>query len=118
MKPIPFGMTFRRALQAGYASVHDEKYLELVRELPCCVCAAPPRSDPHHIILRSGYKGFNKKLPDVWVIPLCRSHHDEIQTIGAEAWDERYGCQKEFALLTFAQLYGEGRIGIRGLHQV
>jgi hypothetical protein len=115
---IPFGMTYRRALQAGYVTpVRDEKYLALVRELPCCVCGAPPRSDPHHIVLRSGYKGFNYKLPDVWAIPLCRSHHDEIQQ-GVERWEERHGCQKEFALLTLAQLYSEGELGIRRLHQV
>jgi hypothetical protein len=110
VKPIPFGMTFKRALQGGYASVESEKYLELVRRMPCCVCMAPPRSDPHHIVLRNGIKGFNRKVPDVWAIPLCRFHHDEIQTIGSEAWDERHGCQKEFALLTLAQLFSEGLI--------
>jgi hypothetical protein len=108
MKPIPPGLSFREALKLGYASVRSEKYMAAVRALPCCVCDAPAPSDPHHPH-GAGYKGAGTKSPDIWTIPLCRAHHDELHASVPE-WEEKYGSQFEFVCVTFAQLWATGDI--------
>ena len=108
MKPIPPGLTFKEALRAGYVVIRTEDYQRLVRQLPCCVCDHPPPSDPHHAH-GVGYRGTGTKSPDIWVIPLCRGHHDELHA-DRVAWEEAHGSQFEFVALTFAQLWASGGI--------
>jgi hypothetical protein len=96
-------MSFRQALRFGYAEVRSEPYMVAVRRLPCCVCDAPGPSDPHHLH-GVGYRGSGTKAPDVWCIPLCRGHHDELHDDRA-AWEEKYGSQFEFVALTLAHLW-------------
>ncbi len=52
----------------------DPAYLDFVRAKPCCVCSAPPPSDPHHIAPR-GQKGMGTKVSDYHAAPLCRKCH-------------------------------------------
>ena len=112
MKPIPPGMTFREALQNGYRPIRTERYMALVRTLPCVICDAPPPSDPHHPH-GVGYKGGATKAPDIWVIPLCRAHHEELHH-DRVAWEEQYGPQFEYVAITFARLWCEGGISFAG----
>lgn len=51
----------------------DEAYLAFVRDNPCCACAAPGPSDPHHY----GPRGVGQKTDDYRTVPLCRRCHDE-----------------------------------------
>lgn len=48
-----------------------EPFLAYVRTLPCCNCAAPSPSDPHH----EGPRGVGQKTHDVLAVPLCRPCH-------------------------------------------
>jgi hypothetical protein len=51
----------------------DARYLEWVRTLPCCRCARPPRSHPHHKTV----PGIARKAHDHDAMPLCPlCHHD------------------------------------------
>lgn len=69
----------------------DPAWLALVRQMPCLVCGYP-RSDPAH--LRAAARQYDKrqcgmgeKPDDWWVLPLCRTHHDEQHHRGDElAW--------------------------------
>jgi hypothetical protein len=108
MKLRPPGLTFREALKNGYATIRSERFMALVRKLPCCVCNAPPTSDPHHPH-GVGYRGTSSKAPDLWVIPLCRGHHDELHQ-DRVAWEEKYGSQFEFVAVTLAHLWADGAI--------
>lgn len=54
------------------------RYLAFVRDEECCICAAPPPSDPHHI----GPRGMGQKTDDTRAVPLCRRHHDEYHATG------------------------------------
>lgn len=71
--------------------IEDPAWLALVRQMPCRVCGYP-RSDPAH--LRSAAPQYDKrqcgmgeKPDDWWVLPLCRTHHDEQHHRGDEmAW--------------------------------
>jgi len=107
VKPYPPRMTFKQALQGGFAEVRSRAYMKAVRKLPCCVCNAPA-DDPHHPH-GVGYRGMGTKSPDVWVIPLCRGHHDELHKDVFD-WESKHGTQYEHACLTFARLFWSGDV--------
>lgn len=82
----------------------DPKYLEHVRERPCCICGASPPSDPHHF----GPRGMGQKADDRRTVPLCREHHDEWHTRGRIGLSSRVATEAAFyraqvdALLAYA----------------
>lgn len=85
--------------------------MDEVKKLPCVVCQAPA-DDPHHpYSMGYGFKGAGTKVPDIWTIPLCRGHHDELHHDPA-AWEEKHGKQEFWALLTLTQLWHGGKIGL------
>lgn len=51
--------------------IEDKEHLDWVRSQPCCMCARPSPSDPHHVRTR-GAGG-----SDYYSIPLCRRCHTE-----------------------------------------
>lgn len=55
------------------------------RESACCVCGAPPPSDPAHVRSR----GAGGKDADT--VPLCRSCHDEQHRVGIASFSEWHG---------------------------
>ena len=83
--------------------IEDPAWLALVRKMPCRICGYP-RSDPAH--LRTGSRqygkrqcGMQEKPDDCWVLPLCRTHHDEQHHRGDElAWWASKGIADPFAL--------------------
>lgn len=94
-------MTFKQALSAGYVGrMENRGYMDYVKTLDCCGCGAPA-DDPHHIV-SVGFKGMGTKVPDYWVIPLCRGCHDRLHHDVA-AWEEANGAQIEHALLTITR---------------
>ena len=81
-QPIPAVNHKRRLrlyeLQFGEAA-------QRVRDLPCCVCFAPPPSDPHHVKTR-GAGGTSADL-----VPLCRGHHDMVGCWGVKTFIRESG---------------------------
>ena len=68
--------------------VKDERHLNYVRSLNCCICGAP-NVDAAHIrtaSLEHGKRGLGmqEKASDCWVVPLCREHHTEQHSFGNE----------------------------------
>lgn len=59
-----------------------DQHLAHIRQLPCCVCGSPPRSDPHHLKSGTGERGMGQRSTDKWAVPLCRHHHDEVEAAG------------------------------------
>lgn len=47
-------------------------YMKAVKDLPCCICDAPPPSDAHHVIHD---RNSAARSSDFDVIPLCKAHH-------------------------------------------
>ena len=111
MKVWPLSMPFKEVLR-NYDEIRSKAYMALVRDLPCCVCNRDGPSDPHHPH-GVGYRGVGTKAPDIWCIPLCRQHHDDLHHDRRE-WEHRYGSQFEFASVTYANLWALGLIGING----
>ncbi|RAM39619.1 hypothetical protein DOZ52_28270, partial [Enterobacter hormaechei] len=56
-----------------------------------CCCCNNPADDPHHLI-GHGQGGMGTKAHDLFVIPLCRAHHDELHA-DPVAFEAKYGDQ-------------------------
>lgn len=70
----------------------NEKYTRWVKSQPCA-CCNQQADDPHHLI-GHGQGGMGTKAHDLWVLPLCRKHHDELHA-DTVAFEEKYGSQLE-----------------------
>ena len=68
----------------------NEKYTRWVKAQPC-VCCNKQADDPHHLI-GHGQGGMGTKAHDLFVIPLCREHHDELHA-DPVAFESKYGDQ-------------------------
>lgn len=68
----------------------NEKYTRWVKA-QTCACCNQPADDPHHII-GHGQGGMGTKAHDLFVIPLCRAHHDELHR-DPVAFEAKYGSQ-------------------------
>ena len=60
----------------------DEKYLDYIRSLPCCICGDDTTVEAAHVrtgALEHGkpYTGKSEKPSDKWAVPLCGRHHRE-----------------------------------------
>ncbi|WP_065806523.1 DUF968 domain-containing protein [Klebsiella pneumoniae] len=58
-----------------------------------CVCCNKQADDPHHLI-GHGQGGMGTKAHDLFVLPLCRAHHDELHADTVE-FEQKYGSQLE-----------------------
>ncbi|OUH41846.1 hypothetical protein AZ019_002756 [Klebsiella pneumoniae] len=58
-----------------------------------CVCCHKQADDPHHLI-GHGQGGMGTKAHDLFVLPLCRAHHDELHA-DTVAFEEKHGSQLE-----------------------
>lgn len=70
----------------------NEKYTRWVKTQPCA-CCGKPADDPHHLT-GHGQGGMGTKAHDLFVLPLCRKHHDELHA-DTVAFEEKYGSQLE-----------------------
>lgn len=68
----------------------NERYTRWVKAQQC-ICCSNPADDPHHLI-GHGQGGMGTKAHDLFVIPLCRAHHDELHA-DTVAFEEKYGSQ-------------------------
>ncbi|MDR9873528.1 DUF968 domain-containing protein, partial [Enterobacter hormaechei subsp. xiangfangensis] len=66
----------------------NEKYTRWVKSQQCS-CCNNPADDPHHLI-GHGQGGMGTKAHDLFVIPLCRAHHDELHA-DPVAFEAKYG---------------------------
>lgn len=76
---------------------NDLKHLAAVRLCPCCIpgCNRVGGNDPHHTKVAGG-RGTGMKAPDRWVVPLCRTHHDEVERLGSRreaGWFRSHGIE-------------------------
>lgn len=69
--------------------IRDERHLQYIRSLPCCICGDDTSTEAAHI--RSGSinhgkanTGMAEKPNDSWCVPLCGKHHREQHAFGNE----------------------------------
>ncbi|MBN3145344.1 DUF968 domain-containing protein [Pectobacterium brasiliense] len=107
----PAGFMLRPKLQR----MECEKYTRWIKSQPCACCGAPA-DDPHHVI-GYGLGGMATKTHDLFVIPLCRRHHDELHR-DVTAWEAEYGSQLLLLVQTLNRALGIGAISIGKLKGV
>jgi hypothetical protein len=74
----------------------DEKHLQYIRSLPCCICGGIDTEAAHIRVgsINHGKRstGMGEKPSDTWCVPLCNKHHREQHDAGNElVWWEGYG---------------------------
>lgn len=86
----------------------NEKYTRWVKQQPC-LCCNQQADDPHHLI-GNGMGGMGTKAHDLFVIPLCRKHHDELHADTA-AFEAKYGSQLELVIKFLDRVLAIGVLG-------
>lgn len=86
----------------------NEKYTRWVKS-QSCACCGMQADDPHHII-GHGQGGMGTKAHDLFVIPLCRAHHDELHR-DMKAFEAKYGSQIELLFRFLDHAIAVGVIG-------
>lgn len=85
----------------------NTKYLQWVKKQPC-MCCGQQADDPHHII-GVGFGAMGSKTHDLFTIPLCRTHHDELHR-NTKAWEQQYGQQTELLIKFLDKSLGIGAL--------
>jgi len=94
LNPVPKLKTFR-----------SKKYLDFIREHPCCNCGHPARSEAHHVRF-DGNGGTSLKPPDTHTIPLCNDGTD-FQCHALTQQFKENGADFMFALKTMVKMQSE-----------
>ena len=68
--------------------IKDNKHLDYIRSLPCCICGGID-TEAAHIRTASlehgkSHTGMAEKPSDKWSVPLCNRHHREQHDFGNE----------------------------------
>lgn len=85
-------------------AANSKAHLKRTAERPCVCCGAQP-VQVHHIIGR-GMRGMGQKSSDMFVIPLCPYHHDQLHRNGWREWEQIHGSQIDHAANNLKELYG------------
>ncbi|WP_367396287.1 DUF968 domain-containing protein [Pantoea sp. Ep11b] len=86
----------------------NEKYTRWVKSQSCACCGSQA-DDPHHII-GHGQGRMGTKAHDLFVIPLCRAHHDELHR-DMKSFEAKYGSQIELLFRFLDHAIAVGVIG-------
>ena len=78
----------RRAPPFKVIRLRDKDHRKSVASQSCCICGRAP-ADPHHLRFAQP-RAMGRKVSDEFVVPLCRTHHDQVHRHGDEAawWAE------------------------------
>jgi hypothetical protein len=73
----------------------DERHLDYIRSLPCCICGGIDTEAAHirTASLEHGkqHTGMAEKPSDKWALPLCNRHHTEQHTMNEMKFWAKYG---------------------------
>ncbi|EFH3054983.1 TPA: DUF968 domain-containing protein [Escherichia coli] len=86
----------------------NEKYTRWVKTQPCA-CCGKPADDPHHLI-GHGQGGMGTKSHDIFTLPLCREHHNELH-VDPLAFEEKHGSQVDLIFRFLDHAFATGVLG-------
>ncbi|EOS4391397.1 DUF968 domain-containing protein [Escherichia coli] len=86
----------------------NEKYTRWVKTQPCA-CCGKPADDPHHLI-GHGQGGMGTKSHDIFTLPLCREHHNELHA-DPLAFEEKHGSQVDLIFRFLDHAFATGVLG-------
>jgi hypothetical protein len=84
----------------------DNKHLDYIRSLPCCICGDDTSTEAAHIrsaSIENGklHTGMAEKPSDKWSVPLCGKHHREQHAFGNELeWWKCHGVNPFILAMT------------------
>jgi Protein of unknown function (DUF968) len=83
----------------------DEKHLDYIRSLGCCVCGDETSTEAAHIrtaSLENGkiHTGMSEKPSDKWAVPLCNKHHREQHTMNELEFWKKHGIDPFMLAMT------------------
>lgn len=94
---------------------NDPKHLALIRNLSCLICEVRDGVDPHH--LKTGpariERAFGRRATDQWTLPLCRAHHNCLESEPSSAepeWFDSYGFTPHVLYYIPLRLWRETRL--------
>ncbi|WP_437341828.1 DUF968 domain-containing protein [Escherichia coli] len=74
-----------------------------------CACCGKPADDPHHLI-GHGQGGMGTKAHDIFTLPLCREHHNELHA-DPLAFEEKHGSQVDLIFRFLDHAFATGVLG-------
>ncbi len=74
-----------------------------------CACCGKPADDPHHLI-GHGQGGIGTKAHDIFTLPLCREHHNELHA-DPLAFEEKHGSQIDLIFRFLDRAFATGVLG-------
>lgn len=87
----------------------NNKYLNWVRSLNCCICGTDQTIHAHH--LKGHGHGGSSKADDRLTMPLCAEHHHELHHYGHKTFDQKYRRMNEHAQIFYVNLtLGRARV--------
>lgn len=105
-------LTYKQAMQKGLVKpIRNKAYLNYVGSLPCVCCGAEPAGEAHHVIDAGMGGGMGTKASDLFVFPLCRTHHEELHK-SVSYWEDMYNSQWMHVALTIHQAVTDGAISL------
>lgn len=82
----------------------DNKHLDYIRSLPCCICGGIDTEAAH---IRSAswaygkpHTGMAEKPSDKWALPLCNRHHREQHSMNELLFWARHGIDPFMLAIT------------------
>ncbi len=86
----------------------DKEYHRFVSGKPCIVCGRPGQA--HHYGGQAEGRGTTHKASDQFLVPLCDgegSHHREVERLGREKFEIKYGVDFDAQSRLLHHLYNE-----------
>lgn len=86
--------------------IKNDKHLDYIRSLPCCICGDDTSTEAAHIRVASlengkPHTGMAEKPSDKWAVPLCGRHHREQHAFGNELeWWKCHGINPFILAMT------------------
>ena len=75
--------------------IRDEKHLDYIRSLPCCICGGIDTEAAHIRTASLGHQkphtGMAEKPSDKWTLPLCNHHHRQQHAMNELKFWAKYG---------------------------
>ena len=95
---------------------HNEKHLDFVRSLPCCICLDNTSTEAAHVrlaSLRAGKRqvGKGERPDDKWTVPLCGAHHRMQHEIGEAPFWKSVSRDPIFCALALWAATGNHELG-------
>lgn len=101
---------------------HDERHLDFLRGLPCCICGDNTSTEAAHI--RTGnlmygkeQTGGQQKPDDKWCLPVCSAHHREQHKVNEYQFWRKLGMNPFTLAMTLHDISGDHEMALMAIER-